>query len=62
MSVDTIRFYEKIGLLPAAPRRNPGDRDYPEETALRLAFIRNAREIGFTQSEVGDLLSLRQEA
>ena len=61
VSVDTIRFYEKSGLLPAAPRRDSGYRDYPEETARRLAFIRNAREIGFTLSEIGELLLLRQE-
>jgi DNA-binding transcriptional MerR regulator len=62
VSVDTIRFYEKGGLLPAAPRRDSGYRDYPEETARRLSFIRNAREIGFTLSEIGELLSLREEA
>ena len=59
VSVDTVRYYEKIGLLPAAPRRHSGYRDYPEETAHRLAFIKNAREIGFTLSEIGELLSLR---
>ena len=58
ISVDTVRFYEKKGLLPLAPRRESGYRDYPEDTVRRLRFIRNAREIGFTLDEIQGLLSL----
>lgn len=56
--VETIRFYEKIGLLPA-PRRTAGnDRSYAAEHLQRLGFIRRARELGFTIEEVRQLLKL----
>ncbi len=59
VSIDTIRFYERNGLIPDPPRRESGYRDYPEETVFRLKFIKNAKEIGFTLAEIRELLGLR---
>jgi DNA-binding transcriptional MerR regulator len=56
--IETIRYYEKIGLLPA-PRRTAGNyRSYSAEHLQRLGFIRRARELGFTIEDVRELLKL----
>ena len=53
-----IRHYEKIGLIPPAPRRDSGYRDYSEADVHRLRFIANARDLGFPIEEIGTLLDL----
>ena len=53
-----IRHYEKIGLIPAPLRRDSGYRDYSDADAQRLNFIANARDLGFTMQEIGELLDL----
>lgn len=53
-----IRHYEKIGLIPAPPRRAGGYRDYAETDVHRLRFIANARDLGFPVNEIADLLGL----
>src|SRR3569833_2717808 len=53
-----IRHYEKIGLVPAAARRESGYRDYSPADVARLRFIANARDLGFGIEEIGTLLSL----
>lgn len=53
-----IRHYEKIGLVPAAPRRDSGYRDYSDADVHRLRFVANARDLGFPIEEIGELLSL----
>ena len=53
-----IRHYEKIGLIPAPPRRDSGYRDYSSVDIERLRFIANARDLGFPIEEIGTLLSL----
>lgn len=58
VGIDTVRYYERAGLLPAPPRRASGYRDYPPETLRRLRFIRRAKELGFTLTEIGELLEL----
>jgi MerR family transcriptional regulator, mercuric resistance operon regulatory protein len=56
VGVETIRFYQRRGLL-ALPERSPsGFREYSEDDRRRLAFIRRARSLGFTVGEIGDLL------
>jgi MerR family mercuric resistance operon transcriptional regulator len=61
VSVETIRFYEKEGLIDE-PERNPsGYRQYPAETIKRVLFIQRAKEIGFTLKEIHDLLSLQEK-
>lgn len=60
VNVQTVRFYERTKLLPE-PHRWPdsGYRDYDEEALLRLRFIRSAKHLGFTLSEIRELLELR---
>ena len=56
---ETVRFYERKGLLPEPPRTTSGYRDYPLESVGRLRFIRRAQGLGFTLDEIADLLALR---
>ncbi len=60
LTIDTIRFYEREGLLPAPVRTPSGYRDYPAETYDRLSFIKRARELGFRLHEIGELLILSE--
>src|SRR6478609_3153699 len=53
-----IRHYEKIGLVPPAPRRDSGYRDYSDTDLHRLRFIANARDLGFGVEEIRQLLGL----
>jgi len=53
-----IRHYEKIGLIPAAARRDSGYRDYAQGDVDRLRFIAQARDLGFPIDEIGTLLAL----
>ena len=59
VGVETIRFYEREGLLLEPPRRPSGYRDYPPETVVRIVFIRRAKDLGFTLKEINELLDLR---
>lgn len=53
-----IRHYEKIGLIPAPPRRDSGYRDYADADVARLRFVAHARDLGFPIEEIRALLSL----
>ena len=59
IGVETIRFYEREGLIPDPPRRASGYRTYGPDSVNRLRFITNAKELGFSLKEINDLLSLR---
>ena len=59
VNVETLRFYERKGLLPKPPRRNSGYREYPPESVQRLRFIKRAQELGFSLAEIKELLTLR---
>jgi len=59
VNLETVRFYERRGLLPKAPRTTSGYRLFPADAARRLRFIRRAQELGFSLTEIGELLSLR---
>jgi DNA-binding transcriptional MerR regulator len=61
VKVVTIRYYEKIGLMPAAPRTDGNYRTYGLEHRRRLHFIRRCRGLGFTLDQVRDLLRLSSE-
>ncbi len=59
VGVQTIRYYEREGLLPEPARRPSGYRVYPEGVVRRLLFIRRAKELGFSLREIKELLALR---
>ncbi len=59
LRVEAIRYYERLGLIPKAPRRASGYRMFPQETVARIRFIRRAKELGFSLDEIDELLSLR---
>ena len=59
VGVETVRFYERQGLLEEPIRKESGYRKYDEEVVARLQFIRKAKELGFTLKEIKELLSLR---
>lgn len=58
VAIDTVRYYERAGLLPEPPRRESGYREYPPDTVKRLRFIRRAKALGFSLPEIGELLDL----
>ena len=55
LKVDTVRYYEKAGLLPPPPRRSNGYRDYGEPHVERLAFIRHCRALGMSLADINRL-------
>ena len=57
-NLETIRYYEKVGLLPEPPRSTNGYRVYSPELAQRLQFILRARDLGYAMDEIRSLLSL----
>jgi MerR family mercuric resistance operon transcriptional regulator len=57
-NIETIRYYERIGILPQPRRQNGRDRRYDAADIARLRFIRRARQLGFTLAEVRALLRL----
>jgi MerR family mercuric resistance operon transcriptional regulator len=59
LSRETLRYYERIGLLPEPDRSTSGYRQYPREAVGRLKFIGRAQELGFTLAEIEELLGLR---
>ncbi len=61
VKLETIRYYEKVGLLLEPRRTAAGYRQYSRDAAARLRFIRRARELGFSVSEVRDLLGLADQ-
>lgn len=60
-SVATIRYYEEIGLLPAAPRTDGNQRHYDLAAIRRLTFIRRCRDFGFTLEQVRELVGLADQ-
>jgi MerR family mercuric resistance operon transcriptional regulator len=57
-NIETIRYYERIGMLPEPPRTGGGHRLYGNDHLKRLLFIRRSRELGFTLEDVRGLLCL----
>jgi len=59
VSVQTVRYYERAGLLPRPPRTPSGYRIYSPEAAARLRFIKQAQAVGFSLEEVREILRLK---
>ena len=59
VGVETLRFYEREGLIAEPPRNASGYRAYPEEAVAQIQFTKRAKELGFTLKEIKELLSLR---
>lgn len=60
VNIRTIRYYESVGLLPEPPRTAGNQRIYDETHRRRLAFIRHARDMGFSMEAIQDLLRLAE--
>jgi MerR family transcriptional regulator, mercuric resistance operon regulatory protein len=58
VNIETIRFYEHVGILPKPPRSAGGHRIYDQDHLKRLSFVRRSRELGFSLDEVRGLLQL----
>ena len=56
VGVETVRFYQRRGLLPEPERRGRSYRQYSEADLARMVFIRRARQLGFTLTEIAELL------
>lgn len=59
VNVETLRYYERRGLLPRPPRSTSGYRLYPQDTMRRVRFIKHAKGLGFSLKETSELLMLR---
>jgi MerR family transcriptional regulator, mercuric resistance operon regulatory protein len=58
VNLETVRYYERIGLIAKPPRMSGGQRSYSSEDARHLAFVRRARELGFSIDDIRALLKL----
>ena len=61
VNVQTLRYYERRGLLPQPPRRESGYREFPDDAVRVVRFIKRAQDLGFTLDEVEELLTLRND-
>lgn len=59
VNIETLRYYERRGVIPPPRRSGTNYRKYPAETVSRVRFIKHAQDLGFTLDEIKDLLSLR---
>ena len=58
IGTETVRFYEREGLIEEPPRNGSGYRQYPEQAIARIEFTQRAKELGFSLKEIKELLSL----
>ena len=61
VNVQTLRYYERRGLLPRPPRRRSGYREFADDAVRIVRFIKRAQDLGFTLDEVEELLRLRND-
>lgn len=59
VNFETLRYYERKGLIPEPPRSKSGYRLYPDNAIVRIRFIKRAQVLGFSLVEIAELLSLR---
>lgn len=61
LGIETVRFYERQGLIEPPPRTDSNYRIYPEEEVNRLKFIKRAKDLGFTLNEIKELFALQHD-
>ena len=61
ISTDAVRFYERCGLIPEPARTASNYRVYPAEDAVQLRFIKRAKDLGFSLSEIRELIAMRHD-
>lgn len=59
VNIETIRYYERRNLIPEPPRLSSGYRQYSPDYVTRIRFIKHAQKLGFSLTEIVDLLALR---
>ncbi len=60
VNIETVRYYERIGLIPEPPRgTSSGYRQYPMQVVSRIKFIKRAQSLGFSLKEINDILTIR---
>ena len=59
VNIETLRYYERKGIVPKPPRTSSNYRLYSEETVRRVRFVKRAQELGFSLREIKELLALR---
>jgi Hg(II)-responsive transcriptional regulator len=59
VNIETIRYYERRGLIPEPPRRESGYRQYSQDAVDQVRFIKRAQELGFSLQEIRELLTLK---
>jgi len=62
VGVETVRFYEREGLIPQPSRPESGFRRYPQDAVSRIRFIQRSKALGFSLKEIKELLSLRVDS
>jgi MerR family transcriptional regulator, copper efflux regulator len=62
VNLETIRYYERMELLPKPPRLQSGYRAFPVESVQRIRFIKQTQELGFSLKEIKELLNLRSDS
>jgi Hg(II)-responsive transcriptional regulator len=62
VNIETVRYYERRGLMPEPPRKESGYRQYSDEMLRRIRFIKHAKELGFSLKEIHELLTLKLDA
>ena len=62
ISVEAVRYYERIGVLGTAPRTGRGIRRYPHEAIERIRFVKQAQQNGLTLAEIRELITLKERA
>ncbi len=59
VNIETVRYYERRGLMPEPPKKESGYRQYSDEMVKRIQFIKHAKELGFSLKEINELLMLK---
>lgn len=61
VGIETVRYYEREGLLETPTRSDSGYRQYPKDAVRRIHFIKRAKDLGFTLKEISELMAIRTE-